>query len=238
MLPTGKWYFLLPCFLWLNAQRMSDQRAIDEYFFARDVTPEQMDFLWADGWRHFGTFFFRYATLTKGHERLHVTPLRLKLADFSLSTSQKRVLKKNQDLQLEIRNAAIDEAKESLFDRHKTRFEDNVPNSIYDFFTPYPARIPCQTKEICLFQDDQLIAASFLDIGAQATSSVYSIYEPTETQRSLGIYLILLSIAYSQKLGMTHYYHGYAYREPSHYDYKKRFKGLERFDWREWKDGL
>ncbi len=214
---------------------MSDRAAIDEYFFAQEVTPEQMDELWEHGWRHFGMFFFRYATLAKQNGRYHVTPLRLQLANFSLSTSQKRVLKKNQDLRLEIRDAVIDETKEALFDRHKTRFADNVPDSIYDFFTPHPALIPCPAKEICLFQNEQLIAASFLDIGAQSTSSVYSIYEPTETNRSLGIYLILLSIAYSQKLGMTHYYHGYAYREPSHYDYKKRFSGLEQFDWEAWK---
>lgn len=217
---------------------MSDQAAIDEYFFAPEITPEQMDFLWEHGWRHFGAYFFRYATLAKADSLYHVLPLRLKLANFSPSTSQKRVVKKNQDLRLEIREAAIDEAKIALFDRHKTRFADNVPDSIYDFFTPYPARIPCHTKELCLFQEGHLIAVSFLDIGAHATSSVYAIYEPTETKRSLGIYLILLSIAYSQELGMTHYYPGYAYREPSHYDYKKRFSGLEQFDWVEWKTAM
>ncbi|HEX4946420.1 MAG TPA: arginine-tRNA-protein transferase [Blastocatellia bacterium] len=214
---------------------MSEAYDLDEYFFADEVTPEQMDYLWAHGWRHFGVFFFRYATLAKSDGHYHVMPLRLKLADFSLSTSQKRVIKKNEDLRVEIRAAAIDATKEALFHRHKTRFEENVPNSIYDFFTPHPALIPCVTKEICLFQEDRLLAASFLDIGAAATSSVYSIYEPTETKRSLGIYLILLSIVYSLELGMQHYYPGYAYHEPSHYDYKKRFSGLEQFDWQEWK---
>ena len=213
---------------------MSEARAIDEYFFAQAVTPKQMDTLWEEGWRHFGAFFFRYATLAKSDGYYNVLPLRLKLEQFSHSTSQKRVLKKNQDLRLEIRDARIDEAKVALFDRHKTRFTDNVPDSIYDFFTPYPALIPGPAKEICLWQNERLLAASFLDIGAQATSSVYSIYEPTETKRSLGIYLILLSIAYSRELGMTHYYPGYAYREPSYYDYKKRFSGLEQFDWHEW----
>ena len=213
---------------------MSEVSKLDEYFFAREVTPEQMDDWWKHGWRHFGMFFFRYARLAKSNGHYHVRPLRLKLTNFSLSTSQKRVLKKNQDLRLEIREASIDAAKEALFERHKTRFADNVPDSIYDFFTPHPALIPCPTKEICLWQEERLLAASFLDIGAQATSSVYSIYEPTETNRSLGIYLILLSIAYSRELGMQYYYPGYAYQEASHYDYKKRFSGLEQFDWQRW----
>ena len=213
---------------------MSEISRIDEYFLAQEVRPEQMDYLWKHGWRHFGMYFFRYAMMAKKDDCYHVVPLRLKLDQFSLSTSQKRSLKKNQDLRLEIRDASIDAAKVALFDRHKTRFADNVPDSIYDFFTPHPAGIPCPAKEICLWQEERLIAASFLDIGAQATSSVYSIYEPSETKRSLGIYLILLSIAYSREIGMKYYYPGYAYREPSHYDYKKRFSGLEQFDWEKW----
>ncbi len=214
---------------------MSEAYDLDEYFFAGEVTPEEMDYLWAHGWRHFGQYFFRYAALAKHDGLYHVTPLRVKLADFTLSTSQKRVLKKNADLRLEIREPFIDAATEALFHRHKTRFAENVPNSIYDFFSAQPAAIPCRTRELCLWQEEQLLAASFLDIGAQSTSSVYSIYEPTETRRSLGIALILLSIGYSLELGMQYYYPGYAYQEPSHYDYKKRFRGLEQYDWQEWR---
>jgi arginine-tRNA-protein transferase len=213
---------------------MSEGHDIDEYFFADEVTPEQMDFLWAHGWRHFGVYFFRYATIAKHDGLQQVMPLRIKLANFSLSASLKRVLNKNADLRLEIRAASVDATKEALFDRHKTRFVENVPDSMYDFFSPQPATTPCRTQELCLFQDEKLLAASFLDLGAQASSSVYSIYEPAEPKRSLGICLILLSIAYSIELGKEYYYPGYAYHEPSHYDYKKRFRGLEQFDWQEW----
>lgn len=213
---------------------MADSSNLDEYFFARQLTPEQMDYLWADGWRHFGEFFFRYSTLRKNAGLYHVTPLRIQLSRFTLSTSQKRVLRKNQDLTIEFRDAFIDESKEALFDRHKARFTENVPKSIYDFLSAEPATIPCQTKEVCLFQNGQLLAVSFLDIGAQATSSIYSIFEPGETNRSLGIYLILLSIAYSLQNGKQLYYPGYAYEEPSVYDYKKRFRGLEQYNWEEW----
>ncbi|MFN7926394.1 MAG: arginine-tRNA-protein transferase [Blastocatellia bacterium] len=210
-------------------------RRIDEYYFANQLLPHQMDYLWAQGWRHFGVFFFRYSTVQRSNGLYHVTPLRVDLARFTLSTSQKRALKKNQDLQVEIRPAFIDDGKEALFQRHKTRFIENVPNSLYDFLAPEPAETPCETKEVCLLQDGQLIAVSFLDIGAQATSSIYSIFEPAESKRSLGIYLILLSIAYSMQHGKEYYYPGYAYAEPSFYDYKKRLRGLEQYDWEEWR---
>ena len=42
---------------------------------------------------------------------------------------------------------------------------------------------------------------------------------------------MLLEIEFAQQLGCRYYYPGYAFREPSHYDYKKQFSGLEIYDW-------
>ncbi|MFM8393004.1 MAG: arginine-tRNA-protein transferase, partial [Acidobacteriota bacterium] len=56
-------------------------------------------------------------------------------------------------------------------------------------------------------------------------------FEPDESARSLGIYLILSGIEYAKRLQLKYYYPGYAYREPSFYDYKKRFQALEAYDW-------
>jgi arginine-tRNA-protein transferase len=57
-------------------------------------------------------------------------------------------------------------------------------------------------------------------------------FDPSESRRSLGVYTILLAVERSQKLGCPFYYPGYACREPSPYDYKKNFDGLEEYDWR------
>lgn len=200
---------------------------VNEYFFKEQVNAAQMDYLWARGWRHFGEYFFCYSRVGAKH----VTPLRIDLAGFKLSTSLKRILKVNADLQVVIREAYLDAEKEELFQRHKVRFTENVPDSIHDFLSSQPAQIPCETKEVCLFLDGKLIGVSFLDFGEASTSSVYSIYEPEVTKRSLGIFLILNSLRYSIELGKRYYYLGYAYREPSHYDYKKRFSGLEEYEW-------
>ena len=43
--------------------------------------------------------------------------------------------------------------------------------------------------------------------------------------------MMLQSIEFSLRRGCRYYYPGYAYREPFAYDYKKRFIGLEVFDW-------
>jgi leucyl-tRNA---protein transferase len=201
---------------------------INEYFHADHVPSALMDRALAAGWRHFGTYFFRYSR----NGANHVLPLRVRLEEFKFSTSQKRVRKRSANLECVIRDTLIDDEKHELFKLHTVRFSENIPDSIFTFLDPDPARV-CVTKEICLYNNGRLIGAHFLDIGETSTSSVYSIYDPNESKHSLGIDLILRSIAYSLELGKRLYYPGYAYLEPSAYDYKKKLSALEVFDWTE-----
>ena len=118
-----------------------------------------------------------------------------------------------------------------MFERHRQRFDYNVPDSLYTFLSHQPARMPCRNQELCVYDSARLLAASFLDLGTTATSAVYAMFEPDEHKRSLGIFTMLKAIEHSQALGCAHYYPGYAYREPSHYDYKKNFAALEYLEW-------
>lgn len=204
---------------------------INEEFFSFQVSPAEMDALWRDGWRHFGVHFFRYNLGFYEYEIRRVVPLRIRLADFKFSKSQRRVFNKNSDLQTLIRPAEIDAEKENLFERHKRRFKSGVPDSIYDFLSQEPAVVPCPALEICVFEQGKLVAASFLDVGKNAVSSVYGMFEPSREKRSLGILTMLLEIRYALECGKKFYYSGYAYEGNSYYDYKKRFAALESYDW-------
>ncbi|HEY7218980.1 MAG TPA: arginine-tRNA-protein transferase [Candidatus Binatia bacterium] len=190
-----------------------------------------MDAFWAKGWRHFGIIFVRYRTSLHGTKQFTVLPLRIDLRRFALSRSQKRVLAKNQDTEVMLRPAFIDEQKERLFDKHRLRFNENVPSSLSDFLSPHPAEVPCATLELCVYLGKKLIGVTFLDLGERATSAVYAIFDPAEAKRSVGIFMMLRSIQFSRKRDCRYYYPGYAYREPFSYDYKKRFTGLEYLDW-------
>ena len=190
-----------------------------------------MDQFWAEGWRHFGIFFFQYRTALHGDKRFSVMPLRIDLERFVLTRSQKRVLAKNRDTKILIRPTFLDDQKDALFLRHRLRFKENVPSSLDDFLSPFPESVPCRNLEICVFLGEGLVGVTFLDLGETATSAVYAMFDPAEAQRSLGILMMLQSIQLSLERGCRYYYPGYAYREPSVYDYKKRFVGLEYLDW-------
>jgi len=206
-------------------------RLINEEFQADAVSPAQLDRLLADGWRHFGTHFFRYNVGFYGFDIRTVIPLRIRLSGFSLSKSQRRVLRQNADVRVVIGPIRITSEAESLFDRHKQRFDHGVPESIYDFISQSPADTPCEAREVCVYERDRLIAASYFDIGQASTSGIYAIFEPRDSKRSLGIFTMLKEIEFSIDAGKEFYYQGYCYEGESFYDYKKRFRGTAGFDW-------
>lgn len=211
---------------------IADFPLVNEEFYARKVSPERLDKLLESGWRHFGEHFFRYNLAFYETEIRRVVPLRVRLADFSFSKSQRRVFRKNQDLQTIIRPAEINEEKETLFLRHKRRFKTGEPSTLFDFLSADAGNVPCKTLEVCVYDRKNLLAASFFDVGHLAISSIYASFEPREAARSLGIYTMLLEIEYARENGKEFYYQGYSYEGNSFYDYKKRFRALEKFDWR------
>lgn len=204
---------------------------INEEFQAEKVSPDGIDTLWADGWRHFGDHFFRYSVGIHDFDVRIVMPLRIRLKDFSLTKSQRRVLNRNRDVTCKFRPINVTPAVNRLFDRHKTRFTSGVPASIIDFLGPSPEAMPVEALELAVFHADVLIAASYLDIGKTAVSGIYGMFEPTAERRSLGTFTLLKEIEFAIERGKDFYYLGYAYKGNSFYDYKKRFRGTEVFDW-------
>lgn len=205
---------------------------LNQAFFRDSFSPTELDLVLAQGWRHFGNYFFRYSSLPSG---LQIQPLRMRLADFVMNRSQRRAWQRNLDLHIEVKTAQILPEYQHLFELHKTRFTENIPDQLEGFLGYEPESIPCDTRVICVSNEQDLLAAHFIDVGENSLSSVYSVYNPNHAERSLGTLTILLAIQYAQNSGKRWYYPGYATKEPSHYDYKKRFAALEYFDWLVWK---
>ena len=130
---------------------------LDEHFLCLRASPAKMDLYWAEGWRHFGVIFVRYRMSSHGGKPYTVLPLRVDLARFQLTRSQKRVLAKNRDIEVIVRPSFINNEKQILFDRHCVRFDDNVPDSLFNFLSPNPAEIPCPNLELCIYLHGRLV---------------------------------------------------------------------------------
>ena len=114
---------------------MEKDAYIHDNFTADAVPPDKMDLLWASGWRHFGSRFFRYNLQFDEDkcELQHIQPLRIDLARFSYSKSQRRVMSRNADLHWEIIPARAGEDVQDMFQQHKTRFASNAPDHLLDY---------------------------------------------------------------------------------------------------------
>ena len=161
-----------------------------------------------------------------------IQPLRIDLEHFSLSKSQRRVLNRNADLRWEIIPARAGDDVQAMFQQHKQRFTANVPETLFSFIAQEnTATEPCECLEFRALLGDQLIAASFLAIGSTSASSIYGVFDPDFSRRSLGTLTMLKEIEHCRAAGHRFYYPGYATLESSAYDYKKRFSALESLDW-------
>ncbi|MBV6496377.1 MAG: arginine-tRNA-protein transferase [Acidobacteria bacterium] len=220
----------------MTGTRASEVIFINESFYADSISPAKMDILLSRAWRHFGNHFYRYNLSLYDiydDDIRRVLPLRVRLEDFSFSKSQRRTLRRNSDLRCEIRPIQITDESNDLFDRHRVRFKHSVPDSIYCFLSSEPATEPTPASELAVYDENRLVAISYFDEGVTATSGIYAAFDPEMPDRRLGIFTMLKEIEYSIETGRSFYYPGFAYEGESFYDYKKRFRALEVFDWRD-----
>lgn len=195
------------------------------------MAPHTFDLLMQDGWRLLGGGFLRHNVTIFQGQQVRTVPLRVRLENFRLSKSQRKVLRSNSDLRLFFGQAPISEEKHALFHRHTTRFPDNVPEALHYFFHDGLFRQPVPGGEFSVFENERLLACSYVHVGTSALNGTYAFFEPTEARRSLGTFTMLLELLYAQHTERRFYYLGYAYDVPSPMDYKRNFHGIEAMDW-------
>ena len=197
----------------------------------RTVRPEVMDELWGVGWRNFGADFFRASLMSDETGLKRQIALRIDVAEFKHSRSQRRTFRRNADLHLSFHEAEPGDAESQLFEVHRVRFSHNVPDRLDEFLGPHPDGLPCRCLQLSVRLEERLVAASFLAPGSEACSSIYAVFDPDYSRRRLGVFTMLAELAFAKEKGFRHYYSGYATVESSCYDYKKEFSALHYYDW-------
>ena len=89
-------------------------------------------------------------------------------------------------------------------------------------------------------EDGRLVGAVLIDILGDGISMIYSFYDPDETRRSLGTFMILDNLSRVRRLGLPYLYLGYWVRGSRKMDYKSRFLPQERLTadgWRLYRPG-
>lgn len=204
----------------------------DDVRYIQSISGKGLDRAWEQGWRHFGTVFFRETRQPNGGQDCAVLPLRIDLNAFHPGRTQRKLMRRGAALKAVFGVAALDDEKETLFQKHITRFTHHVPPSLAHFLGSDPAHVPAPIQECRLTLGDELVAVGFFDLGDTAASAIYTMWNPGFEKFSPGILMVLHEIQWARRRGLRWLYTGYYFREPSDYSYKASFHATQWYDWK------
>lgn len=141
-------------------------------------------------------------------------------------------------LSAQLAPAIVDSARVALMNKHRiqrglAQGGQAVDESGYSAFL---LNSPCQTLELSLWLDSQLIAISVMDVGQYALSAVYCFFDPAASRLSPGTYAILKQLELIPQLGRRWLYLGYYVAENTHLNYKANYRPHQRLLESEWQD--
>lgn len=156
--------------------------------------------------------------------------IRIPVARFMPDRTQRRIQRRNSDLtRIEVAAVATREHY-ALFKPYVThRHSDGEMAQMS--FGDFRAMIESALDETCLIEhrgpDGRLVAAVLADRLSDGPSAVYSFFDPTQAQRSLGTYVVLDLVARARAEGLPHVYLGYWIEASRKMTYKSRFRPTE-----------
>ena len=161
---------------------------------------------------------------------------RIPVEEFRSRRTQRRVIKNNQDLRLEIEDARFSRRHYNLYARYislRHADGDMYPASEDQFrsflLSPWSASF-----FICLYQGQKLLSVAVTDQQPSGLSAIYTFFEPNEERRSLGVLSILQQIEVCRTLELPYLYLGYWVRDCAKMAYKTDFRPTELYQNNHW----
>jgi arginyl-tRNA--protein-N-Asp/Glu arginylyltransferase len=170
--------------------------------------------------------------------------VRVKVNDFQISRSHRRILDRNKGLEgtivrneptaeqyslfrayLDARHSDGGMADMTVIDYSMMIEDSHVESRLVEYREKDPDR---------RHGDGPLVAVCLTDLLSDGLSMVYSFYKPEYQNRSLGTYMILDHIQRARRLGLPHVYLGYWVKGSRKMAYKARFLPQERLGMNGW----
>ena len=158
-------------------------------------------------------------------------PLRVPVATFEPSSSQRRTYRRNSDLRLEVAAPQASDEKFELYGRYVSQWHNRAEEAERQSFELFLYDSPTETLEFTYRDGDgRLMAVGICDISRQSLSSVYFYFDPAEAKRSLGTYGALREIDFCREHRIAYYYLGFWVRDCVAMTYKANFRPYELLD--------
>lgn len=201
------------------------RQSLMHYRVALSLSPGRYETLLARGWRRFGRTMFRPVCRQCSECR----SLRVDINGFQPSKSQRRIARRNSDVQLTVATPTITDEHLQLYDdyhadMHERRGwpysridEEQYLESFVDGNWPF-------AREFQYRLDGRLVGLGLVDMTGSVMSSIYFVHAPDVRARGLGTASVLREIEAGQQTNHRWLYMGYYIRECDSMNYKDRYR--------------
>ena len=196
--------------------------------YHRTVAPDSLaasdlDRLLSMGWYRMHQNIFTTTHLRNDVELYRVYWLRYPLAEISERPSHRRIRKRNRSFHHTIEDfTEIQPFQEELYSLYRASIDFQGALSIEQclFGDNGVEKNIYQTKCISVYDQNKLIACGYFDLGILSGTSILHSFDPAYKNKSLGKYMMLLTIDFLRSVSSNFYYPGYLVSGISKMDYK------------------
>jgi leucyl-tRNA---protein transferase len=156
--------------------------------------------------------------------------VRVLAGEFRPTRSMRRIVKRNADVDSEMRRAVPTSEHYAIFRGYlDSRHRDGgmADMTVLDYAMMVEDS-HVETRIVEYRHAGNLVAVALTDVLGDGLSMVYSFFEPDEAARSLGTFMVIDHIARARRMNLTYVYLGYWVRGSGKMDYKARFLPQER----------
>ena len=154
-------------------------------------------------------------------------PIRVPVARFRPSRSQRRVLRRNHDLEIASGEQRGDDEHYDLFRRYQLARHEGQMLGERAEFDEFLCHSTIASFELAIRLGGRLVVVSVVDAFDDALSSIYSYYDPDLPRRSLGVFSGLAEIAECAQRGLAFWYLGFHVAGCRKMEYKSCYRPYE-----------
>lgn len=202
---------------------LPDRVAQSRAFWAEQMSGEVYHALMNAGFRRSGKLI--YQPVCRGCRQC--LPLRVPVAAFVASKSQRRCLRRNSDLVTSLGLPAASDEKWELYQRYQRQWHEGECDDRAGFES-FLYESPVTTVEFT-YRDasGRLLAVGLCDLCDASLSSVYFYFEPASAERGLGTYGALQELQFAAEQGIPYYYLGFWIDRCGTMEYKSTYRPHE-----------
>ncbi|MBT6615502.1 MAG: arginyltransferase [Deltaproteobacteria bacterium] len=171
-----------------------------------------------NGFRRSGHFFYK----NNCPNCTECISIRIRVQDFKMSRSQKRIWKKNKELRIVQHPVEFDKEGFELYCRYcQWKHESETSEENYRDFLIATA---VNTIMMRFYNGRDLAGIGWIDMLENSLSSVYFAFSPDYAKRSLGVYSALKEIELALQMKKTYLHMGFWVRDCQAMAYKSQYK--------------